>query len=229
VKESVATSLERETHLRVDLACSIDRHTADRHCRRMRVLVGTAMACLIVSACGAPPEPVGAPAGSSTVDSLAAATTTVVVPSISVVETIETTSPDAADLQTFDVQGYVATFELPADVGPDPLDRGMAPDFVLETKSWVAGDGCCWLISTIQDVRPLYPGEDLIASIETESLTWELYDSGPLDGTQVAAITTVGDISMLIASQDRFPDEGGKQSAEQLVRSFLGTVRIESK
>lgn len=164
-------------------------------------------------------------AAASTTEPAAATTTTAAD------ETSGDTSEIPASATPFAVTGRSRSFigQAPANARTDPLapaDNATLPPFVLDEVRWLVGD-CCRVGVVLQDERPLYPDDQLIRQITAGNLTWDIYDIGPNDGTTIAAVTTVGDLSVSVGGQTLFKDRPGVPLTIDVVESLARTITIE--
>ena len=115
--------------------------------------------------------------------------------------------------------------QIPLEAGPDPLEAtfGAPPDFISAVKRWVISDSCR-LIVVLQNVAPLYPERELVSTIESGGLTWNVYDGGPEDGSEISAVTTVGKLSISVSGQTLFKDRPSDHSTESVVVSVAKSI-----
>jgi hypothetical protein len=205
-----------------------------RVCRRTvsvmsgRVRSAVCMASLVaVAACGSEPAPVAEPA-SRPVDSVpnlgATSPQTVAAPSTSSgksVDTISVGEPVRIDLDRYQIDGV-----LPHDAGPDPMGEFTPPDFVIDSRRWMTD--CCWLTLTVQSERPLHPDEQLVETVQANGLEWTFYDTGD-EGFLQIAVTAVDDISISIATQQRFDGDESTPEALETVRAMVDTVEVRER
>ncbi len=129
-----------------------------------------------------------------------------------------------ADSASFVVTAPSRSFggRVPVEAEPDPLASENAetrPAFVIDEARWLVGD-CCRVAVVLQDERPLYPDDQLRGRFESESLSWEIYDIGPQDGSLIVAVATLGDLSIAVSGQTLFKDVPSEQSTVEVVESL---------
>lgn len=198
------------------------------------------VAILTLTACGAESTPVAVPA-SQPLDSLpTAGSTSLPAGAPSTTATPETTAlagrstevaeptvstlvgePVRIDLDRYEIDGI-----LPVDAGPDPMGEFTPPDFVVESRRWMTD--CCWLMLTVQNERPLHPDEHSLGTVQANGLEWTLYDTGD-EGFLQIAITTVNDISISIATQQRFQGDESAPEASEMVRSMVDSLKVRER
>ena len=181
-------------------------------------ILGTRMLASLVAVsalvgCGSEASPSTAPVGSESVDSLPMIESTLapVVPveteSSTTIAVDTTVGAPAVDTEVsgIDVDGFRIEVGLPVGAEPDPFG-GLEPEgSVLENHRWITE--CGWLSVTVQSERPRFPANQFRETVEAGGVEWQLHDAGGEDGTQIDATTTIGNISVTVASQDRFPNE----------------------
>ena len=200
----------------------------------MKVLASVVAVCGFVG-CGSEASPSGAPDESQPFDSLptvsaeptTAPSTQVDAQAPTTVAVTTTVSEPGAEAIDIHVEGYRIEVVVPDDAESDPLGNLEPEGSVVANQRWMTE--CCWLSVTVQNERPRFPDSQLLESVDVNGLEWNLHDAGGEDGTEIDAITTVGDISVTVASQDRFPTEEAAQSSTELVRSVAETALIEER
>jgi hypothetical protein len=206
---------------------------------RVRSTIGV-VAFVALAACGSEPAPGAAPAAQP-VDSLPAVattapdgvapTTTSVPTTVAANETVTTigepvvTEPDGEPVW-IELDRYQIKAVVPADAGPDPMGEFEPPDFVVDSRRWMTD--CCWLMLTVQTERPLHPDEQLVGTVDANGLEWELYDTGE-EGFLQIAVTTVDDLSISIATQQRFEGDESKPAATDTVRAMVDTLEVRER
>lgn len=201
-----------------------------------------AMTCavLLIAACGettptpaAGDEPLPAPtvpetfeAPPTTVQSSTTVRPTTMVPVTT--EAPPTTEP-AIDPETLSIRttDLVATITLPDTIEDSPFSPPPLPDFVVQYEAWVVPD-CCRLNIVVESIIPLYPEEQLIERIESDGAVWDIYDLGPSDGTQVAAVAASGDTGMIVGTQSLSEDSTTKPSPLEIVKTIASAAIVES-
>ena len=145
---------------------------------------------------------------------------------VPLVTSIETTT--VAPNQRFSLRSDLGEVsgEIPISAGPDPLTATYPapPAFVGAVTRWVIGNSRVTLV--LQSVRPLYPDDEMISSFVSSGLTWNMYDVGPRDGSQVAIIATSGGISISIGAQTLFADKQTDMSIRDLVVGIAKSVAV---
>jgi hypothetical protein len=198
------------------------------------------IALVALAACGTEPTPVAGPASrpvdplptvgsTSPADAapsatLAPETTTVSEPSTTLAEPIDTApvgEPVRIDLDRYQIDAV-----LPVDAGPDPMGEFTRSDFVIDSRRWMTH--CCWLMLTVQNERPLHPDEQLVGTVQANGLEWTLYDTGDEGFVQIA-VTTVNDISISIATQQRFDGDESTPEASEMIRAMLDTLDVRER
>jgi hypothetical protein len=137
------------------------------------------------------------------------------------------TVPQAVSFEIESTLGRV-TGRVPANAGPDPIagSAGPDPDFVVGLQRWLAGD-CCRLAVVLQDVVPLHMDEERVDVWNANGLSWTVYDIGPRDGTQIVAVATVGELSIVVGGQTSFPDRPAERRTIDVVRGIAETIVLE--
>lgn len=184
---------------------------------RTRSLVGVG-AMFALAACGAEATPVSDPA-TQPLESIPA-----VASSPSAEEPVDTVP--IGEPFRIDVDRYQIDLVLPVDAGPDPMGEFTPPDFVIDSRRWMTD--CCWLSLTVQNEPPLYPDEQLVETIRANDLEWTLFDTGE-EGFLQSAVTTVNDISISIATQQRFSGNESTPEASQMVRALVESLRVRDQ
>jgi hypothetical protein len=184
----------------------------------MRQLVVIA-AVVVLASCGDRPESV-APGTQSAPD-----TSTSTVLAAGTTAPILVPSTTEADVETIESDLGLVSFVLPDDVGPDPLPMPALPDFVVGYAKWFVD--CCFLKIALQSIDPPMPDQERIGEFDSGDMAWTVYDTGPRDGTVIAAKATNGPLTVLVGAQVRFPDSASDGSAqhvvEQVARSLVVT------
>lgn len=87
---------------------------------------------------------------------------------------------------------------------------------------------CCWLSLTVQDERPLHPDDQLVETIRSGDLEWTLYDSGD-EGYLQIAVTTVNELSISIATQQRYEGDESTPAASQMIREMVENLEVKDR
>jgi hypothetical protein len=186
--------------------------------------------------CGAEADPVGGqplPAPTAT-DRTVGAESDSSLPSTtstqpSTTSTTGATTGDAlvSDTVSIEVDEYRIVATLPRDAKPDPLGDVAPERSVIQNRRWMTE--CCWLSVTSQTERPRFPDSQLQDTVDVNGLEWEIYDAGGEDGTEIDAVTSIGAISITVATQQRFPDRQFERTPTELVRSMVDALIVEER
>jgi len=138
-------------------------------------------------------------------------------------QTSATSTPSSGDVATIDSELGRVSYTLPPGSFADPRPDNPLPDFVVGQARWIVPD-CCNLGVTLQNLEPPMPDWELTDSFEANGVHWNLYDSGPRDGTLIIARGTAGPITVLVGTQSLSSDPPGNPMlpvAEAVVRSVV--------
>ena len=144
--------------------------------------------------------------------------------STAVATTVDALASDVVSIEVNECRIVVA---LPGDAEPDPLGDVSPEGSVIQNRRWMTE--CCWLSVTSQDERPRFPDHQRQDTVEVNGLEWEIYNAGGEDGTEIDAVTSVGPISVTVATQQRFPDRQSEQTPTEPARLMVGTLTIEER
>lgn len=147
-------------------------------------------------------------------------------PVLETVPQMATTTLPAAPPATVDSALGTVSFEAPASTGSDPLAT-RTPSNVVGYGQWLVAD-CCRLKLVLQDFRPPIPRTQLLETVRASDLSWDVYDIGPEDGTMIHAVTTVGGLTITVATQALFPGEPAARSPRDVVDEVIGTLSVSS-
>lgn len=128
---------------------------------------------------------------------------------------------------SIEVDEYRIVATLPRDAEPDPLGDVAPEGSVIQNRRWMTE--CCWVSVTSQTERPRFPDSQLQGTVDVNGLEWEIYDAGGEDGTEIDAVTSIGAISITVASQQRFPDRQFERTPTELVRSMVDGLTVEER
>jgi hypothetical protein len=112
------------------------------------------------------------------------------------------------------------TFAVPDGLEQDPRWSPNFPEVVIEYGRWIVR-GCCNLTVIVQTVEPLIPSDEVVGTFESNGRTWLVYDGGPRDGTELMAVSTDRETSIVVGTQ-RLEDGTvePRSMVEQIARSI---------
>src|SRR4051794_33827926 len=134
-----------------------------------------------------------------------------------------TLAPATADMATIETELGSVSYTVPLGSYPDTRPTGPLPDFALGQGRWVVPD-CCRVIVTLQNIEPPYPDEELVDTFVANGIEWNVYDTGPRNGTITTARGTDGPMTVLVGAQGLFTDPPGPATlpiTEAVTRSVV--------
>jgi len=117
-------------------------------------------------------------------------------------------APASDESATIETEFGAVSYTVPAGSYADPRPPTPMPDFVLGQGRWVVPD-CCHVFVTLQSIEPPYPDEELVDTFVANGIEWNVYDTGPQNGTITTARATDGPITVLVVAQGLFTDPPG--------------------
>ncbi len=118
------------------------------------------------------------------------------------------------------------SYTLPPGSSADPRPENSAPEFVVGSARWIVPD-CCTLIVVLQNLEPPMATWEMTDSFEANGIQWELYDTGPRDGTQLIARGTAKPITVLVTAQGPLGDSTAGLSTQTIVTQVARSVVVD--
>lgn len=190
---------------------------------------------LVIAACGSDS------AGSQPIESIAPSSESVTTAPPSVGTEIPTTSaspqvePDPTTTATLPPAGEAAVIEselgrvsytLPLASTADPRPEEPLPEFVVGSARWIVPD-CCLLIVVLQNLEPPMAAWEKTDNFEANGIQWELYDTGPRDGTLLIARGTANPITVLVTAQGPLGNSAAGLSTQTVVAQVARSVVVD--
>lgn len=131
---------------------------------------------------------------------------------------------------SLDLDTMVLAAVVPAEAQVDPLAGSMPdpPETVIAVERWFLPE-CCRFGLVAQIEPPLYPREAVRETFTVADLVWTVYEGGPMNGTEVAAVARIGSLSISVAAQANAEDEESVAATSRLVRQVASSVRTTSR
>ena len=77
----------------------------------------------------------------------------------------------------------------------------------------------------LQNEAPLFPADELVDELTSGALVWRIYDGGPRDGTQISAVATSGELSIVVGGQTISKDIATPSTTE-LVEAIAASAQV---
>ncbi|MFN8022083.1 MAG: hypothetical protein U0Q03_11200 [Acidimicrobiales bacterium] len=190
---------------------------------------------LVIAACGS--DTTGSQPIESTAPSMEPVTTA--LPSVSTESATTSASPqaepDPTTTATLAPAGEAAVIEselgrvsytLPLASTADPRPEEPLPEFVVGAARWIVPD-CCLLIVVLQNLEPPMAAWEMTDNFEANGIQWELYDTGPQDGTLIIARGTAKPITVLVTAQGPLGNSAAGLSPQTVVAQVARTVVVD--
>ncbi len=118
------------------------------------------------------------------------------------------------------------SYTLPLASTADPRPDEPLPEFVVGSARWIVPD-CCLLIVVLQNLEPPMAAWELTDSFEANGIQWELYDTGPQDGTLIIARGTAQPITVLVTAQGPLGNSAAGLSTQTIVAQVARSVVVD--
>jgi hypothetical protein len=115
-------------------------------------------------------------------------------------------------------------FTLPLDAHEfSPATDSTLPGLVTAKHTWAISDTGIVGV-TVQAVIPLFPADELIADIDANGLHWQVYDTGPEDGSITDAYAVIGENSAVLVGGQAWRARGSNTATADAKALIRGRV-----
>lgn len=181
--------------------------------------------CAVLCGCGSEQRVASSATPSVNVPVASSPQASVVPPSSVAADLTESTVVVGSVSWTIESELGTVTYVAPPGTVDEVYPYPNLPEFVVGFDQWIVTD-CCRLKVVLQSEQPMMADDELRDTFSSNGLTWRIYDTGPRDGTQIKATTTVGQLSVLVGVQNLFGDRPIEPSAADVARNVASTVNV---